>query len=352
MIEIRHISKTFGDFSLRDISLTVSQNEYLVLLGPTGAGKTLLLETIAGIYRPDAGHILLNGVDITATPPRERQIAVVYQDYMLFPHLTLAQNIAFGLTLRKKESAEQISQKVAAMADLLGITHLLHRYPHTLSGGEQQRGAIARAMITQPRVLLLDEPLSAVDEFTTQRLHQEIKKIHLLSGATTIHITHRFDEAYALADRIAIMHNGRIHQEGTPETLFSQPVDCWVAGFVGCKNVFPGQAVLENNGSHVVVSGVSFRSLTPLAGEVWVSIRPEYINLSRFEHTQSSVNSFCATVTAIINRGRLLEAQLEAGISLITVLTRQSAQKLALQIGKSLYISIPVAAVHLFKEPK
>lgn len=349
MIEIRSISKRFAEFALADISLTVKEREYLVLLGPTGAGKTLLLETIAGIYRPDRGQIRVNGMDITHMPPGERQIGMVYQDYMLFPHLTLEENIKFGLEARKVNSM-LIEKKVRESTELLGISHLLHRYPNKLSGGEQQRGAIARAIVTEPRVLLLDEPLSAVDEFTTERLHREIKKIHELSGATTIHITHRFDEAYALADRITIMNNGKIHQEGTPETLFRKPADTWVARFVGCKNLFRGTARIENDTNHVDIGGVKFKSATRLQGEVWLSIRPEDIYISRRPYfNEPRLNAFKAKVTHIINRGRLIEAEIDAGIPLITVLSRQSAQKTGLEPGKEIYITIRMEDVHLFR---
>ncbi len=217
MIEINGVFKTIENFSLEDISLTIREKEYLVILGPTGSGKTLLLETLAGIYRPDRGVIVIKGKDVTDTPPEKRHIGMVYQDYMLFPHLTLGENIAFGLKTAKKSPA-LIKEKVEEMSAMLGISHLLHRFPAGLSGGEQQRGAIARAMVMEPSALLLDEPFSAVDEFTALRLQKEVKKLHHLTGATTVHITHRFDEAYVLADRIAVMNSGKIIQVDTPET--------------------------------------------------------------------------------------------------------------------------------------
>jgi len=349
MIELRDISKKLDEFSLEDISLTVREKDYLVLLGPSGAGKTLLLETIAGIYRPDRGQILMDGKDITETPPGERQIAMVYQDYMLFPHLTLAENIAFGLKARKAPP-DAIEEKVSASAEMLGISHLLHRHPHGLSGGEQQRGAIARAIVTEPRVLLLDEPLSAVDEFTTERLHREIKKIHELTGATTIHITHRFDEAYALADRIAVMRDGRIYQVDTPEVLFRRPVSCWVARFVGGKNLFRGEAVKDGGVNCVEVGGVTIKSASVLEGEVWLSIRPEDIYISRVGFDEAGLNSLAAEVRGVIDRGRLIEAEMDAGISLVTVLSRQSAQKIGLHPGKAVHVTFRAEDVHLFKE--
>jgi molybdate transport system ATP-binding protein len=349
MIEIRNISMTLDEFSLEDISLHVREKEYMVLLGPSGSGKTLLLETIAGIYRPAGGQILMEGKNITETPPGKRRIAMVYQDYMLFPHLTLEENIAFGLKTRKAPLSE-VKEKVTASAEMLGITHLLHRFPQGLSGGEQQRAAIARAVVTEPRVLLLDEPLSAVDEFTTERLHRELKRIHQLTGATTVHITHRFDEAYALADRIAVMRSGKILQVDTPETLFRRPVGCWVARFVGGKNLFPGISAVENGIHWVEAAGVKFKSASELEGEVWVSIRPEDIYISVLGYDEAGLNSMAAEVKNVIDRGRLIEAEIDAGLPLVTVLTRQSAQKTGLHPGKTVYVTFRAEDVHLFKE--
>ena len=173
MLIIDSVSKSLGEFTLTDVSLSVGDEEYFIILGPTGAGKTILLEMIAGIYSPDAGRILLNGRDITDVPAKDRNIGMVYQDYMLFPHLTVEENIGFGLLQRKVEPA-RIRESVQDIAGLLGIDHLLGRTPGTLSGGEQQRAAIARALVLQPRVLLLDEPLSALDTATRDRFRREV----------------------------------------------------------------------------------------------------------------------------------------------------------------------------------
>ncbi|MCP4152629.1 MAG: ATP-binding cassette domain-containing protein [bacterium] len=364
MIELCNISKKFANFSLENISLAVRAKEYLVILGPTGAGKTLLLETIAGISLPDRGKILMEGKDITLALPAKRHVGMVYQDYMLFPHLTLQQNIAFGLEARKLPR-DTIKKKVQLMAEMLGISHLLQRYPKGLSGGEQQRATIGRALVTEPAALLLDEPLSAVDEFTAERLQVEIKKLHKLTGATTLHITHRFDEAYALADRIAIMNRGRIVQLDTPENIFRRPVNSWVARFVGCKNLFQGKAAIENGGCTVTAlqvpkdtplqgekethqQGMLIKSLSKHNGEVMVSVRPEDIFISNTFFTEPGLNSFAARVRGIVDRGRLIEAELDAGIPLVTVLSRQSAQKMELRSGRDIYITIRTEDVHLF----
>ncbi len=347
MIEIKEITKTFPDFQLNNISLSIAEKEYLAILGPTGSGKTLLLETIAGIFPPDSGRIMVNGDDITDAPPSRRQVGMVYQDYMLFPHLTLSQNIAFGLEARKIP-AEQIRQKVSQMAEMLGIAHLLHRRPGTLSGGEQQRGAIARALVIEPTALLLDEPLSALDESTANRLQKEIKQIHQLTGATTIHITHRFEEAYVMADRIAVMKDGRIIQVDTPEGIFRRPRNHWVADFVGCRNLFQGAAQKEGDITMVTLQGLTMKSVTGLTGPVGLSVRPEDIYITRQPLNEPNLNSFSGRVTAIIDRGRLWEAEIDIGVPLLTVLTRQSAQKVSLQPGKAVHISFHARDTHLF----
>ncbi|MCP4220173.1 MAG: ABC transporter ATP-binding protein [bacterium] len=351
MIEIDGVCKTIDNFSLEDVSLEIAEKEYMVILGPTGSGKTLLLETLAGIYQPDRGSIRMHGKDITATPPEDRNIGMVYQDYMLFPHLTLGENIAFGLKAAKNEKSF-IKAKVEEAAEMLGISHLLHRLPAGLSGGERQRGALARAMVTEPRAMLLDEPFSAVDEYTAEKLQTEIKKLHRLTGATTIHITHRFDEAYVLADRIAVMKEGKIIQVDVPEVIFRRPVNLWLARFVGCKNLFPCKVVKESGFFCADVEGVGFQSVTGISGDAWLSIRPEDIYISRSEFRRAGLNSFEAVVKGIMDRGRLIEAELDAGIRLITVLSRQSAQKMELEPGCKVHITIRAEDVHLFKDAK
>ncbi|MDD4253131.1 MAG: ATP-binding cassette domain-containing protein, partial [Methanoculleus horonobensis] len=280
MLRIAGLAKRLGDFALDGVDLTVADGEYFVVLGPTGAGKTILLETLAGIYSPDAGTIDLDGRDITRTDPKDRGIGMVYQDYMLFPHLTVGENIGFGLKQMKAESA-RIRESVQETAALLGIGHLLERTTGTLSGGEQQRAAIARALVLRPRVLLLDEPLSALDTVTRERLRRELKAIHRTTGTTVIHITHHFEDIFALADRVAVMQDGRIVQAGSPDEVFRRPTTEFVAAFTGMENVYCGVSRVRNGEAAIDLGEIVVRTVTTIEGDVCVGIRPEEVILSR-----------------------------------------------------------------------
>ncbi len=241
MLRVEDICVKLGDFRLDRISLHVEHGKYLVLLGPTGNGKTVLLETIAGLNPPASGRILINGKDVTHLEPERRHLGVVYQDYALFPHLSVFDNIGFGLHL-KGATKQQIRKDVEEMAGFLEIAHLLKRRPNRLSGGERQRVALARALVLKPYVLLLDEPLSALDRSSRDRVQEELKRIHAELSLTIVHITHNLKEAFSLADRLAVMKDGRLLQDGPPETLFTTPRDRNVAELMGIENLIAATA--------------------------------------------------------------------------------------------------------------
>ncbi|MGC8494930.1 MAG: ABC transporter ATP-binding protein, partial [Syntrophobacteraceae bacterium] len=243
MLRLEELSLKLGNFSLRDIDLRVEPGTYLALLGSTGTGKTVLLETIAGVHTPDRGRIYIKGQDATNLAPEKRRLGIVYQDYALFPHLTVFDNIGFGLRLKGRPGRE-IKKAVEGMAAFLEIDSLLERRPGRLSGGERQRTALARALVMEPYVLLLDEPLSALDRSTRNRIRNELKRVHKELGVTIIHITHDVAEAFLLSDRLAVMKNGRILQEGAPEEMCRRPASRSVAELTGIENLI--EARVEN----------------------------------------------------------------------------------------------------------
>jgi molybdopterin-binding protein len=350
MLEIDSLSIQLGEFSFTDLNLKVNDGEYCIILGPTGAGKTILLETIAGIHYPKNGRILLNGNDITQTPPEKRGIGMVYQDYMLFPHMTVAENIGFGLKERGV-SKKEWHAAVRDIAKTFGISHLLERYPKTLSGGEQQRTAIARSLLLRPSVLLLDEPLSALDTITRERLRDELKAIHKETGMTILHITHHFEDIYALANRVVVMREGTIVQEGTPDMIMHHPVSDFIANFTGMENIFTGDAVVTQSGIVEIHIGTTIiRTVTELTGRVHAGIRPEDMIISTEPFTSSAQNSFFGVVTEIIDSGVYSKIVVEAGIILTAVLTRQSIQRLGITFGSMVWLTFKATSVHVFSE--
>ncbi len=347
MIRIENVSKNLGEFKLDDATLQIDEGEYFIILGPTGAGKTILIETIAGIYRPDSGRVFLNGADVTNILPKDRHISMVYQDYMLFPHLNVAGNIGFGLR-QKKIAKSEIIMKTDEIAELLGISHLLSRYPGTLSGGEKQRIAIARAVVTEPKVLLLDEPLSALDSRTTERLQAELARIHEITGTTTIHVTHSFGEAFALGDRIAVMCGGRIIQVGAPDEVFRRPNSEFIADFVGVENLFRGKSVVHDDIALVHADGMSMVSSSLKSGDVSISIRPEDILISKKEIETSARNSFYGEITEVKNMGTIMRVVVDVGVPVVVALTKQSYEDMGLLCGVRIWIVFKASAVHLF----
>lgn len=358
------------EFHLREINLDVAAGEYFVILGPTGGGKTVLLEAIAGLHQLRKGRILLDGEDVTDLPPEQRGIGFVYQDYMLFPHLNVARNIAFGLELRRMDR-QVIEQRVAEMSTLLSIEHLLHRRPGTLSGGEQQRVALARALVVEPQLLLLDEPLSALDPGMREELQRELARLHRDLGTTIIHVTHDFEEAVALGDRIAVVNEGRIVQVGSPEEIFRKPGSEFVARFVGVRNIFRGELHPGEDGYKVFSlgsstggstgspqgsgqRGVEIAVVTELSGRAHASIRPEDIVLSQEPLHSSARNSFRGRIVDIADRGTVVyvTVRVPGAIALrsdfICMITRRSLEEMGLREGLEVYSAFKASAVHVF----
>jgi len=318
------------------------------VLGPTGAGKTVFLESIAGLRRPKGGRIHIDGQDVAHLPPERRGIGFVYQDYVLFPHLTVASNIAYGLRCQRVGGRE-IRARVRHMAHMIGIEGLLHRRPDTLSGGEQQRVALARALVVRPRLLLLDEPLSALDPGTRDALHRELGRLHDNLPTTTIHITHDFEEAVALGERVAIVHDGQIVQVGPAEQVFRQPESEFVAHFVGVRNVLCGVCLPRENGHRMLDLGdTQIAVVTELEGEVHASLRPEDIVLSTKPLQSSARNCLEGRIVEIKDRGSVVHVTVRVPPDLVCAITHASLEEMALEVGSTVYASFKASAVHVF----
>ncbi|NJE62468.1 tungstate ABC transporter ATP-binding protein WtpC [Thermococcus sp. 21S7] len=344
MLEVKSVSKDWKEFRLREISFEVSEGEHFIILGPSGAGKTVLLEIIAGIIEPDAGRVFLNGEDITNWPPERRGLAYIPQNYALFPHMSVFDNIAFGLKLRRVPRAE-IERKVKEIAEVLGIAHLLHRKPKTLSGGESQRVAIARALVVEPELLLMDEPFANLDVQTRARLLGEMKRWKRELGFTALHVTHSFEEAVSLGDRVGVMLNGRLVQTGSVRDVFSRPSSEEVARFLGFENIIEGTAegrVLRSNGVEIELPAEA-------RGRVRVGLRPEDIILSLGPIRTSARNEFKALVESVEELGPLVRVHLRiGGLHLRAFITRSSMLEMGIMKGREVYVSFKASALHVF----
>ena len=353
MIRLIDLQVRVGNFHLRDISLEVPSGGYALIIGPTGSGKTTLLEAIAGHAKLLGGRVFMHNEDVTNLPPERRGIGFVYQQYHLFPHLTVRNNISYGLTHRGGRNGAAAA-RAEELADLLGITPLLDRTVRGLSGGEQQRVALARALAPKPTILLLDEPFAAVDPSTRQVLRRELRQLHEREGITTLQVTHDFDEALRLGDLVAVLSEGRIAQSGAPEQVFRYPNSAFVARFVGSGNVIAG-TVQRSDSSE---PGVPFRgrfqgenlSLDVVAereGPAHAVIRPEDIVLSLTAHPDSARNHKEAVVTRLERLGPVTQVHLDVGRPLIASVTTVSADEMALHPGLRVIIALKATAILL-----
>ena len=275
-----HLQKSFGLTKVvHDFSLSVDKGEFVSFLGPSGCGKTTVLRMVAGFEIPSEGRIVIDGQEVTRLRPNQRQIGMVFQSYALFPNLTVAENVGFGLKVAGVPRAER-GPRVQEMLDLIGLPQLGGRYPWQLSGGQQQRVALARALAPRPRVLLLDEPLSALDAQIRVSLRNQIREIQQQLGITTIFVTHDQEEALSISDRIVVMHKGIADQTGTPAEIYNRPATHFVAGFVGTLNRFDAEVVDAASG-HVRVAGAGILLERPLpTGKVVLAARPESLQIA------------------------------------------------------------------------
>ncbi len=345
MINIDNLNINLGKFNLRDINLHITENDFFMLMGPSGAGKTILLEAIAGLVPIKNGRIRVAGRDITQLPPEKRGISIVYQDYALFPHLTVANNIRYGLRFQKIEKSEG-DQRLDELLNLLNLQHLANRSPETLSGGEQQRVAMARALIVNPQVLLLDEPLSALDPRLREEFRLVLKQLQQQTSATILMVTHDFAEALALGHRGAIINGGKIEQSGSMEELFQRPQSTMVADFVGMKNLF-AVTILEEKArieNLQIQLGHSYEN-----GQKFIAIRPEDIVLSTEQLQSSMRNCFQGRINQIISQGFYYEVHANVDtVSFCALVTKGALLEMELREGKEIYLFFKSTAIHTF----
>lgn len=345
MLEINNLSITAGDFIMNDVHLSVEEGEFYLIMGPTGAGKSLLLESIAGIIPLEQGQVKMRGEDVTDLPAEKRKISILYQDYALFPHLTVMENIRYGLRYQKNLPDEH-EHYLEHLLTELKLNRLKDRYPLHLSGGEQQRTALARALAVKPELLLLDEPLSALDPPFRTEIRNLLKTIQAETGITTVMVSHDLNDALTLARRMSVINDGKIIQEGPVEEIFRQPGSPFIASFVGISNVIP---VLFKGTSAYAGDLEIITTSAPAQETGHVAIRPEDIVLSRDRLTSSMRNCFKVQVTSVRNHGFYEEVMCQAEGTLFRVHVSPSAMAdLDVVVGKDLYLSFKATAVHAF----
>lgn len=349
-LELRSLRKSYaGATAVDDVSLSVRSGEFLTLLGPSGSGKTTTLMMIAGFVQPDSGSIFLDETDLVGIPTHKRSIGVVFQNYALFPHMTVAQNIGFPLRMRDMKEAE-IQNRVSSVAALVRLHGLEQRYARQLSGGQQQRVALARALVFQPSLLLLDEPLGALDRLLREQMKLELRRVHRELGTTMIYVTHDQDEALVLSDRIAIMKDGRVEQIAPPREVYERPVNKFVAGFMGESNFLRGRVVAEGGGTASVKVDEFLLESIPSSGaradqDVEVFIRPEKI---AFNET-GGANGLAGTVKDQIYSGDSIRYVISVGST--QVIVKQTMRHGAFQPGRGDAVSLSCSPLDIILFP-
>ncbi len=344
MIQLKNLNVKMPGFALREINISIEQGEFFTLLGPTGAGKTVVLESAIGIIPITNGHVIINGKDVTGLPPEKRGIGIVYQDFALFPHLTVYENITYGLRYHKINGKEP-GKNLGFIIKRLSLEPLLQRSILNLSGGEKQRVALARALAVDPSVLLLDEPLSALDPNFREDIREIIKRLHIETGITVLMVTHDFTEAHFLAQNAAVINNGRIEQIGSISEVFHRPSTPFVAEFVGMKNIFP--AIF--NGNKAQTGKLEIKTNSHINGsKKYIAIRPEDIHVSMDKQSPPERNSIKGTVSKILNHGFYCDVSIKTkGIKFASIVPTNLIINLNLKEGQKVNMWFDPDDVHV-----
>lgn len=354
-LRLEQALKTFGNVTALDsVDLSVRNGELLTILGPSGSGKTTLLRLVAGFTEPDAGRILLQGRDITYLPPAKRDIGMVFQNYALFPHMTVAENVAFPLQMRKTDKLE-IVRRVKWALGIVELGGYEERLPRQLSGGQQQRVAFARAIVFDPRILLLDEPFGALDRKLREQIQLEVRRLQQQLNLTSLFVTHDQEEALILSDRIAVMNRGRIEQLGTPHEIYEKPANRFVADFIGISNLFSGRVDGRDNNT-VAIRGedgkrflVHSDTIPNADDEAVVLVRPERLQLLKKGH--DAENAISGEVAEIVYLGQAEKLRITTGAGHDVLLHRQTRLgEVSLEVGSQVDVGWSAADAHLIIE--
>jgi putative spermidine/putrescine transport system ATP-binding protein len=339
-LRVEGLHKRFGSFvALQETSLELREGEFLTLLGPSGSGKTTLLMMVAGLMEPDGGNLWIDGQLATYAPPYERDIGMVFQSYALFPHLTIAENIAFPLRMRRTPSA-QIDKQVKDVLELVQLPHVAQRFPRELSGGQQQRIALARCIVYQPSIILMDEPLGALDKKLRDQLQIEIKRLHKQLGTTILYVTHDQQETLTMSDRVCLMNHGHVEQIGTPNDLYFRPRTVFAADFLGESNILAGKVTgqtdaLLNIASHEL--GGSLMAPGNQSGELNWMVRPERMRLA--SAPEPGLNAVQGTLTEVIFTGGVTRSLVSTpGGAILMVAGLTFEQGLESRAGQSVWV--------------
>lgn len=355
-LRLERITKTYGEAAaVRGLDLTVNPGEFVTLLGASGSGKTTTLMMLAGFTSPTAGRISIGGRDVTSLPPGKRDLGVVFQNYALFPHLTVSQNLAFPLQMRGID-AKSIAKEVVRALEMVKLSDKGGRFPRELSGGQQQRVALARAIIFKPQALLMDEPLGALDKNLREHMQLEIKRLQKSLGATVVFVTHDQEEALTMSDRVAVMQDGRIAQIASPREVYEEPANRWVASFIGQSNFLPGRIEGRDDGGYVVAldSGPRIRSRGAAGRSVGDCVsgvlRPESIRIAPLS-TAPEVGSVSGEVLDVLYFGHTIKYSLRlVDGTTVTAQTTREGQASAPTVGTSVTLSWDVGSVWLVDE--